>query len=134
MLCRPHENLVTLHQWKLHGENRMQLFFDDDLLLLRLLSDSLYRCHQITDQCACVHSATSNWIPTTEPVQQLSAFLSCRRISVRSVEPESLARHTVTAVPGTPAVFPEPNFSKPLLNSFRCSQFRAACPRIAIAL
>jgi hypothetical protein len=67
MLCRPHENLVTLHQWKLHGENRMQLLFDDDLLLLRLLSDSLYRCHQITDQCACVHSATSNWIPTTEP-------------------------------------------------------------------
>src|ERR1700678_2381272 len=31
-------------------------------------------------------------------------------------------------MPGTPAGFPEPK----LLNPFRCPQFRAACPRIAI--
>src|SRR5580700_4972068 len=36
------------------------------------------------------------------------------------------ARHAITAVPGTPAGFPELNF-------FRRPQFRAACPRIAIA-
>src|ERR1019366_1753396 len=37
------------------------------------------------------------------------------------------SRHAMTAVPGTPAGFPESNF-------FRGPQFRAARPRIAITL
>src|SRR5260370_16800368 len=55
-LCRPHENLVALDDWNLHGENGMQFLLLSSLPLLRSCPNLLYRRHQIADQCARVHS------------------------------------------------------------------------------
>ena len=96
------------------------------------------------------------WIPTTEPVTAAFSFqLSPAPADLCPPFSISKARHAITAMPGTPAGFPELNFSNRLppsgfrlphtsgsgcrtpragsLDLFRCPQFRAACPRIAIA-
>src|ERR1700758_151881 len=143
----------------------MQFLLVGGFLLLCRQPNSLYRRHQIADQCACVHCPTSIWIPTTEPVKQLSAI--SRQLSASFFRQIFVRLLTSIFRPGTPLqlcrelrqVFrsqtfgsrlwasafrlplpifcyafrkPEAESRKPL-NFFRCPQFRAAGPRVAIA-